>query len=255
MRSLLTLLIAVCSLTAFCQVEYGTIIYLRTSEVVWQPDNEDGVETPHDKQIRQMMEKMQASGAFNQEYQATFAPGAFNCIEVPKEPAEASTENGDMVIVVQTGNEEPSHYYTNTEDGTILNTDYIYDRQFLVSGQPAPIEWELTGEKVPPSEMTAGLDLLIATGVSETGDTLIAGYAPSLPVEVGPLNYHGLPGAIITLEIPREKEKTVYRATGIQLSAEPVSVEMPTEGKEVTLEKFREQRKKKQKAVRRTFSH
>lgn len=231
--------------TLSAQVEYGTITYLRTSEMKWESQNE--VETPQDKQIKAMMAQMAASGAFNQEYRATFGPGEFNCVQQVKDPAEASTESGDMVIVVSTGGEDPSHFYTNIKDEVILNSDLIIDKRFLVSGDAPTIQWTLTNEKIPPSEATASLDLLTATGITEKNDTIYAGYAPSLPVDVGPLNYHGLPGAIITLEIPNGKNTTVFRATSIELSSEPLEVAQPTEGKTISLEKFRKEREKRSK--------
>ncbi len=233
------------------QVEYGTITYLRTSEVRIPIDEENP--TPQDKQIREMMAKMQASGAFNKTFRSSFSPAAFNCIEEHKDPTEVSSESGGSVMVIMTSDDDPAHFYTDIESGDVTNTDLIFDRKFLVTGTPEPIEWELTGEKVAPSEMTAGLDLLIAKGVSSDGDTLIAGYAKSLPVQVGPMNYHGLPGAIITLEITKGTGATVYRATKIDLSQEPIEIEKPTEGKAIGLEKFKEERKKRKRTMKRTI--
>lgn len=240
--------------TLSAQVKYGKITYVRTSEFTVQM-NED-TPSPQDKQINEMMAKMQASGAFNKTFHSTFSPEAFNCMEEYKDPAEMTSELGSgMVISVVTGDEDPAHFYTNISTGEIMNTDFIFDRGFLVTGAPDPIEWELTGEKVAPSEMTAGLDLLLATGVNSEGDTVIAGYAPSLPAQVGPLNYHGLPGAIITLEIPKGQSSTMYRATGIEVSPEPLEIEKPTDGKPISLEKFREQKKKREKTMMREIRH
>lgn len=249
---LLPFLFLSAALTA--QVQYGKITYLRTSEVVWESENE--VETAQDKQIREMMAKMKSSGAFNKTFNATFSPTAFNCIEEYKDPTEMTTDlGGGASIMVMTGDEDPAHFYTNTETGEILNTDFIFDKGFLVSGKPAPVQWTLTGKKVAPGEMTAGLDLLLATGITETNDTVTAGYAPSLPAMVGPMNYYGLPGAIITLEIPNGKSKTVYRATGIEISPGPVEVKLPADGKPIDLKKYREQKAKREKAMKRKFRH
>ena len=252
LRFLTIILFFLGTLNLSAQVKYGKITYLQTSEMVWESENE--IETPQDKQIKEMMSKMQAGGAFNKNYEATFSPTAFNCVEIKKEAAEMSVDLGDgSSITVMTSDDPPVHYHTNTATGGITNRDNIFDRSFLVTGQPAAVEWTLTGEKVAPSEMTAGLDLLLATGITDTNDTITAGYAPSMPVQVGPLNYYGLPGAIITLEIPKGKSKIVYRATGIELSSEPVDVEQPTEGKAVSLEKFRKEKTKREKAMERTY--
>lgn len=236
------------------QVEYGKLTYLRTTEVTWESNNK--IETPQDKQIREMMAQMQSSGAFNKTYSTTFSPTAFNCIEQKKEQAEATTDlGGGNTITIMSDDNEPTHFHTNTESGEVLNSDNIFDRIFLVSGTPAPIKWTLTGEKVPPGEMTAGLDLLIATGITATNDTVIAGYAPALPVKAGPLNYYGLPGAIITLEIPNGKESILYRVTNIELSTEPLEVTKPTEGKPISLEKFRKETDKREAIMKRKYGN
>ncbi|MEM6769303.1 MAG: GLPGLI family protein [Bacteroidota bacterium] len=248
---ILTLLLLLTTATVSAQVKYGKITYLRTSEMTITINNDEP--SPHDKQIKEMMAKMQASGAFNKTFHASFSPEAFNCVEEYKDPAESSTESGGSVIVIMTGDEDPRHYYTNVAKKEIMNYDLIFDKGFLVSGAAEAIDWTLTGEKVPPSEMTAGLDLLIATGVTSQGDTLTAGYAPSLPAQVGPMNYYGLPGAIITLEIPDGKSKTVYRATNIEVSSGPIEIEQPSNGKPISLEKFREQKAKREKTMTRQF--
>jgi len=129
----------------------------------------------------------------------------------------------------------------------------ILDKAFLVSGEAPTVDWTLTDEKIAPSEATAGLDLRIATGITDQNDTIRAGYAPSLPADVGPLNYHGLPGAIITLEIPKGKEKIVYRATNIELSPAPKEVAQPTEGKSISLVKFRKEKEKRNKIMERKY--
>lgn len=250
---ILTLLLVFFTASISAQVKYGTITYLRSSEVSFQMNEDEP--SPQDKQIKEMMAKMQASGAFNKTYHATFSPEAFNCKEEYKDPAEMTSEVGGGMVVMIAGDEDPAHYYTDLSTGEIMNTDFIFDKGFLVTGAPQAIDWQLTGEKVTPSEMTAGLDLLLAKGVSSQGDTLIAGYAPSLPAQVGPLNYHGLPGAIITLEIPMGKSKTVFRATRIEISPEPMEIEKPTEGKPISLEKFREQKKKREKTTMRQIRH
>lgn len=250
----LAILVFLLTTNLCAQIEYGTITYLKSSEIRMPIDEENP--SPQDKQIREMMAKMQASGAFNKTFHATFSPEAFNCVEQSKAPAEQSTESGGATVVIMTSDADPKHFYTNVATGEITNTDLIFDRKFLVTGTPEPIEWELTGEKIAPDEMTSGLDLLVAKGEDSDGNKLVAGYATSLPVQVGPLNYHGLPGAIITLEVSKGKSTTVYRATSIELSQEPVTVARPSGGKAISLEKFTQARKKRQKqqrTIRRTI--
>lgn len=231
------------------QVEYGTITYIRTSQVNVDAGQGETV----NKELKEMMAKMAASGAFTDTYLATFTPDGFNFVEQEKEHSRNQMETaGGMTIVVETGPANLTHHHTDVKAGTVTNTDYIFDKQFLVSGETETIDWTLTKEKISPSEATAGLDLLVATGISATtGDTLRAGYAPSLPAQVGPKNYFGLPGAIITLEVKNGSRNYRYQATGISLSGEPLSITPPSEGKAIGQEKFRKEWKKRQGSVKR----
>ncbi len=245
MKSLFTLLLFSSLLLpdVSAQVAYGTIDYLRTVERDIQID---GME--ENKEIKAMLAKMAAAGAFTENYRATFTPEGFTFIQQIKEPTSMESElGGGAMVVIETGGGDPSHFYTNTREEKLVNTEYIFDKAFLVSGKCTPIAWTITEETVPPSDATIGLDLKIATGITPGGDTLTAGFAPSLPVQVGPRNVYGLPGAIITLSYPRPEGGTVvFRATAMSLSAEPLALEQPTEGKKISPEKFRAEQKKRQ---------
>lgn len=226
---------------AQAQVQYGTIDYVRTTE----RDLEiEGFE--ENKQIKEMMAKMAAAGAFTQYYKATFAPEGFTFTQQVKEEKSMEAEMaGGRTISIVTGGKDPSLYHTDTKTGAVTNTDFIFDKAFLVEGTEASLEWTETGETVAPDEGTLGLELKLATAITPGGDTITAGYAPALPVQVGPLNYYGLPGAIITLRIPKGKEANVYRATAMSVSNDPLPLVKPTEGKKVTPAKYRAEKAKR----------
>lgn len=236
----------------FAQVQYGTIGYIRSVE---RDMKIDGME--ENKELQAMLAKMAASGAFTENFRGTFTPDGFTFVQIPKEATTMEGEmGGGMVVMIQTGGEEPSHYSTNLKTGKVLNSEDIFDKRFLVSGEAEKLNWTLTGESVPPSDATVGLDLKIAAAITKSGDTLTAGYAPSLPVQVGPNNYYGLPGAIITLSFPQEDGGVVtYRATSLSISQEPLELVLPTEGKTISLEKFRAEKKKRGKTMTRTIRH
>lgn len=249
MKNLLLLLCLFSTLSITAQVSYGTIDYIRSVE---RELKIEGME--ENKEIQAMIAKMAASGAFTENYRATFTPEGFTFIQQVKEASEMESEMaGGGIIVIATGGEDPSHHSTNTKTGEILNTDHIFDKSFLISGTAPKLEWEMTGESIPPSDATIGLDLKVATAITEAGDTITAHYAPSIPVQVGPNNTYGLPGAIMVLQIPQEDGLLTYRATSMQLSAEPLELVKPTEGKKITREKFRSEQKKRQRTMTRTM--
>ncbi|MFK8162364.1 MAG: GLPGLI family protein [Lewinella sp.] len=241
-NALLLFLFLFSGLGLTAQVAYGTIDYMRTVERELKIEGMEG-----NKEVQAMIAKMAASGAFTENYRATFGPEGFTFIQQMKEVSEMESEMaGGGTIVFQTGGEENlTHYSTNTKTGEVLNTDYILDKGFLVSGQVPELKWEMTGESIPPSDATIGLDLKVATAITEQGDTITAHYAPSIPVQVGPNNTYGLPGAIMVLQIPQKGGMLTYRATSMELSAEPIELVKPTEGKKITREKYYAEKKKR----------
>ncbi|TXF88566.1 GLPGLI family protein [Neolewinella aurantiaca] len=245
-----TFLLFICfSIGLQAQVQYGTIDYVRTTEMSLPKGDFP------DKVAESLHEQMAAAGAFSANFKATFSPDAFSFVEVPKEVVSVQTElAGGGIMIMETGGEEPSSYYTDTKAGKVVNHDFIFDKGFLVEGDAEQLNWTLTDETIPPSEATAGLDLRVATAITAAGDTVTAGYAPSLPIEVGPLNYYGLPGAIITLRIPGANGASVYRATSLSVSSEPLKIAKPAEGKKISLTKFRSEKAKKQKMMKRRFN-
>ncbi|MEM9930735.1 MAG: GLPGLI family protein [Bacteroidota bacterium] len=252
MKQLLTFLLFALFLipSLKAQVQYGTIDYIRTVEREIQFE---GME--QNKEIKAMLAKMAAAGAFTENYKATFGPDGFTFVQQVKEATSMESEMaGGAVIVMETGGEDPSHFYTDVKNATVANTQYIFDKSFLVMGDAAQVSWTITDEVVPPSDATIGLDLTVAMGITQNGDTITAGFAPSLPVQVGPQNIYGLPGAIITLTFPqKDGGSVVFRATSMSLSTEPLELVKPTEGKKITPEKFSSEQKKRQRTMTRTI--
>lgn len=233
------------------QVSYGTIDYVKTTE---QNVTIEGMEEEN-KAIKEMMAQMAAAGAFTTNYKATFAPEGFTFVQQVKPVTSMEAEmGGSNTIMIETGGENPSHHHTNTKTGATTNKQLIFDKVFLVEGNEAALKWMETGETVAPSDGTMGLELKLATAITPAGDTVTAGYAPALPVKVGPLNYYGLPGAIITLRIPKGKNVTVFSATAMEVSNEPLELVKPTEGKKIDPEKFRAERIKRNKMMERQYN-
>lgn len=251
MKQFATLLILFFALNLNAQVQYGTIDYVRQTEFTMAASSD----VVDDKVMKKIQQQMASAGAFTNNYRATFSPVGFTFAEVPKESVSIESDlGGGNMIIMETGGGELSSFYTDTKAETMINRNFIFDKGFLVEGSAKPLEWTITDESVPPSEATVGLDLKIATAVTPEGDTVTAGFAPSLPVQVGPRNYYGLPGAIITLRIPgKTGGAMLYRAISLELSPDPLPLVKPTEGKKISVEKFRAEKAKRQKTVKRQF--
>ena len=245
--TLVLLVLITTALTA--QVRYGTIDYVSSSE-----SKEMDEMAEEDLALGKAMKEMAASGAFTTNWTATFGPGGFTFRQQVKPMTQKEIDlGGGSVIMVQTGGEEPELYHTDTEAKKLTNTRNIFDRKFLVTGDAAPVAWTMTGRTIPPSEETIGLELKEATGVNAAGDTMTAGYAPALPVQVGPRNIYGLPGAIITLKIDRGQSVTTYRATAMSVSPTELELIVPDEGKAIGAAKFAKEKAKRDKMIRRQY--
>ena len=238
LRITLLLTVAVLAFSLTAQVSNGTIDYVQTME--FELPDELAEDADNNKQIKDAFASLRSGGAFDDNFRATFTPEGFSFVEQIKEVTSRTIEMaGGGVMQIETGGGEPKHFYTDLTTGAIKNTTFIMDRKFLVDGTPEKLNWILTDETIAPSEATIGLELKIAKAANAQGDTVVAGYAPALPVQVGPENYYGLPGAIITLRIPgTENNVKVYRATAMSVLPEAPTLEVPTEGKAISLSKF-----------------
>lgn len=117
------------------------------------------------------------------------------------------------------------------KDCASLGECFIYDNKF--------IEWQLTQE----TKIINGYEVFKAT---RNDGKVIAWYTPTIPVGFGPKGEYGLPGLILELEIGN----TIFNAVKIKLNPkEKIKIEIPSGGKRVTYEEFKEIIKKAKKSV------
>ena len=208
-----------------------------TEESLWEPpageENAmpDGIE-----------EALRNSGAFLSNYEAVFGEHSFTYTEQPKEPV---TIEQDGITIEMLSDGHMTQYYTDTEAATTRNLLTLGDRPFIVTDDTETLNWQDIDDPSLPTQSEQGFPLRYAVAVSEEGDTLRAGYTPSLPHRVGPRNYHHAGGAIITLLIRNADGGTMIRATGYRPADEgDAVVQSESEGKPVDREQFRRAEKK-----------
>lgn len=224
------------SLPLTAQVDYGRVTYTR-SVTARDQENPFAENEAIPGSIEQKLATMHASGAFDQSYTLTFAPGKSLYVEEAAEDITLKQGGGRMVTIMRSG-KVPERYYTDRRAGTFVNSQNIADRQFLVSGKLPELEWTVTDRRLPPSESTGGFDLQIAEAITPDADTLLAGFARAIPLGFGPENYGGLPGAILQLTIYREKNIVHYGISDLALLDEKPEIFVPTEGKGVSAEEY-----------------
>ena len=162
-------------------------------------------------------------------------------------PATASA--GGAVFMVATSG-EGSMLYKNIADQSYVQEREVMGKEYLIQEKSEPFEWELSGETkkvgnytVQKASFTKIVDSKrFSTGMTEmenVKDTLqvTVWFTPEIPVSHGPENYFGLPGLI--LEVQNQGRTLICEKIELNPSAEPVVIERPSKGKEISLEEFK----------------
>ena len=161
-------------------------------------------------------------------------------------PATASA--GGAVFMVSTSG-EGSTLYKNIADQSFLEEQDMMGKAYLVKDMLEPVEWELSEETkkvgnytVQKASYTRIVDSKrFSTGMTEmenVKDTLqvTVWFTPEIPVAHGPENFFGLPGLI--LEVQNQGRTLICEKIELNPSADPVVIERPSKGKEITQAEF-----------------
>lgn len=140
---------------------------------------------------------------------------------------------------------------TFTKNTNILFSNYsnlqkvskkrVFDEDFILEDSIPPIQWKI-GQEI---RTIAGYACRKAVGRIFDSVYVVAFYADEFVVKGGPEGFHGLPGMILQLAIPRLN--TVWIATKIELAAIDESVITPPvlKGKKFTKEETKTRLQKK----------
>jgi len=162
-------------------------------------------------------------------------------------PATASS-GGAVFMVASSG--EGSTLYKNLAELNYVQEQDMMGKEYLIKDELKPAEWELSEETKKVGNYTvqkASFSRIIdskrfSTGMTEmenVKDTIqvIAWFAPEIPVSHGPENYFGLPGLI--LEVQSQGRTFICEKIELNPSADPVVIEKPSKGIEITQTEFR----------------
>jgi len=161
----------------------------------------------------------------------------------------ATSSAGGAVFMVATSG-EGSTLYKNIADQSFLEEQDMMGKAYLVKDMLEPVEWELSNETkkvgnytVQKASYTRIVDSKrFSTGMTEmenVKDTLqvTVWFTPEIPVAHGPENFFGLPGLI--LEVQNQGRTLICEKIELNPSADPVVIERPSKGKEITQVEFR----------------
>ena len=162
-------------------------------------------------------------------------------------PATASA-GGAVFMVASSG--EGSSLYKNITDLSYVQEQDVMGKGYLIQDKSEPFEWVLSEETKKVGNYTAQKASFtkivdskrFSTGMTEmenVKDTLqvTVWFTPEIPVSHGPENYFGLPGLI--LEVQNQGRTLICEKIELNPSANPVVIERPSKGKEITLAEFK----------------
>jgi GLPGLI family protein len=162
-------------------------------------------------------------------------------------PATAAA-GGAVFMVASSG--EGSTLYKNIADQSFAQEQEMMGKEYLIQDKLEAPEWELSEETKKVGNYTAqkaSFTRIIdakrfSTGMTEmenVKDTIqvTVWFTPEIPVSHGPENYFGLPGLI--LEVQNQGRTLICEKIELNPSTEPVVIERPSKGKEITQAEFR----------------
>jgi GLPGLI family protein len=134
--------------------------------------------------------------------------------------------------------------YLNFADNLKIEQREFMSRIFLIKGEPTKNKWKLT----PKQKMILNYPCLQAEQITEK-DTVVAWFAPSIPVSSGPGNYVNLPGLVLAVDINHGSRTIMAKSVELKPIAEEL-IAKPKKGKNVTEEEFRKIVMEKRKEMR-----
>lgn len=125
-------------------------------------------------------------------------------------------------------------YYTSLRDQTNLHQFESFDKKWLIQKDLSDINWEIQNE----SKVIKGYKCKKAVAKVNFNHlkkgTITAWFCPDLPYPYGPMEYNGLPGIILGLEI----RNFYFYADSIKLNPNSIKLNKPVKGKLATEKEY-----------------
>lgn len=180
------------------------------------------------------------------------------------EQLEAPQPQGMVMVMVETGGSDVM--YKNTKEKRYTNQNESFSKLFLIRDKLEDIKWELGSETKNIGDYTCYKATfkreveIRQSGISVNGDkdldeeikpemkeiTVTAWYAPQIPVNTGPAQYHGLPGLILEVS---DGTITMMCSKVVLNPEKTVEIKEPTKGQKVTQKKYDDMMEKKMKEM------
>lgn len=176
----------------------------------------------------------------------TFHPEASlytNIKEDKNQDVNYKNDDEDIQLEIRMEQPESAYFYNVTKKASIESKE-LFGKKFLI-GETKPTKWKITNE----TKEILGYTCKKATTVSEENKELVeAWFTTEIPVAVGPNSFHGLPGAILSVNA-KNGDYTIV-ATNVDFKkVDRTIVVAPKKGKKVMAIQFKEIVEAKQKEM------
>lgn len=133
--------------------------------------------------------------------------------------------------------EASTSYFTDIEQDKKTRYESGYFGEYMMEYQETT-NWKLENETKQIGAYLcykATSEQVVVNPKTTFKHPIVAWYCPSIPFNVGPKGYSGLPGLILELQV----RNITWGATKIELSKENKNIEKPKKGKLITEEEFK----------------
>jgi GLPGLI family protein len=215
-----------------------------------------------DPEMQKMLEEALKNAS---EKQYTLSFNKHECIYEENQTLEKPKPKNDAMMV-RVSFSGAGKKYLNLKTKTEIIEDEIFETEFLIINPLLQTNWQLIDETkkigeytcykaqvvipVSEKELQNYKDFLKQNEKKQTlfqikepkPKTVIAWYAPEIPVSFGPNNYFGLPGLILEIK----EDEMIIMCTKVQFgNTNKGTIKVPQNGKKVTQKEFDEIQKEK----------
>lgn len=99
------------------------------------------------------------------------------------------------IITMKTDEIKSAKYFKRIDNPTMYYEAYIDDKPYLITDSVPEMQWQL----IPGQTKQIGNYTCNKAELQFRGTTMVAFYAPDLPISFGPLKFKGLPGVILEI--------------------------------------------------------
>lgn len=157
------------------------------------------------------------------------------------EDTELESDDGSFKIMIVHDDTEELLYCAHKAKQKIHQRG-IMGKSFIVESPMVKNKWKITQEKIKY------LGYECTKAVIETDEVfVVAWFTSELPLQIGPADYYGLPGAVLMVNV--DDGDIEIKATKIDLEKLQEEIKIPNDGKKVSEEKFEEIKIAKEKEL------